>query len=104
VWIVVGLMMMLTPLGILAAGTAWGEWTTAELPTQTPVGQGSIAAGLEKLANVWTAPFPNYAPSFIRSRAFGYFLSAVFGVGVLLLIMLLARSAAGKRRRTELRS
>jgi cobalt/nickel transport system permease protein len=104
VWIVVGLMMMLTPLGILAAGTAWGEWTTAELPTQTPVGQGSIPAGLEKLANVWTAPFPNYAPSFIRSRAFGYFLSAVFGVGVLLLIMLLARSAAGKRRRTELRS
>ena len=51
-----------------------------------------VPRGLERLANIWTAPFPGYAPAFIRTRSFGYFLSAVFGVGVLLLGTLLAKS------------
>ena len=30
-WLTVALLMLLTPLGILAAGTAWGEWSPSEL-------------------------------------------------------------------------
>jgi cobalt/nickel transport system permease protein len=105
VWMVVGLMMLLTPLGILAAGTAWGEWRPAEMPAQMDAPSAQpIPAGLEKLANIWTAPFPGYAPSFIRARSFGYFLSAVFGVGLLLVAMLLARSVARRRRTPEFHS
>ena len=44
----------------------------------------SGSAGLQKLANLWTAPFPAYAPGFVKSRAFGYLLSAMFAVGFLL--------------------
>jgi cobalt/nickel transport system permease protein len=103
VWMIVGLMMLLTPLGILAAGTAWGEWTPAEMPAHARAAR-PVPSGLEKMANVWTAPFPGYAPSFIRARSFGYFLSGVFGLGVLVLVMLLARSVARRRRTPELRS
>jgi cobalt/nickel transport system permease protein len=103
VWMIVGLMMLLTPLGILAVGMAWGEWRPSEMPAPVSSTQ-RVPAGLEKLANVWTAPFPGYAPSFIRTRSFGYFLSAVFGVGILLIAMLLVRWVAHRRRAPELHS
>jgi len=102
VWLAIALMMFLTPIGILAAGSAWGEWTPAELSAQA---SGNHApAGLEKIASLWTAPFPGYAPSFVRNPAFGYFLSALFGVGLLLLASLVVKSFAAKGRRPELRS
>ena len=105
VWMIVGLMMLLTPLGILAAGTAWGDWRPAEMPVAAHASSGNtVPVGIEKLAGIWTAPFPGYAPTFIKARWFGYFLSAVFGVGVLLLAMLLISSLARKRRTPELGS
>ena len=100
-WFTVALLMVMTPVGILAAGTAWGEWAPAELSARV---QASSPAGLERLANVWTAPFPGYAPTFVRNPAFGYFLSAIFGVGFLIMASLLAKSVAAKKRREELRS
>jgi cobalt/nickel transport system permease protein len=57
-----------------------------------------VPAGLQRLSNLWTAPFPAYAPSFIRSRSFGYLLSAMFGVGVLLCASLLAQRVLERRR------
>jgi cobalt/nickel transport system permease protein len=96
-WIAVALLMFLTPVGILAAGTAWGEWSASRFSTAE--GRLGIAAssqnqplpdkapaGLERLATVWTAPIPAYAPPFVKSVRFGYFLSAVFGVGLLMLM------------------
>ena len=41
--------------------------------------------GLERLASVWTAPLRDYAPPFLRSRALGYALSAMFGAGLVVL-------------------
>jgi len=91
-WITVALLLLLTPLGILAAGTAWGEWSAAELSrnegraqieasslNQTP--PTPAPAGLRRLSTVWTAPIPAYAPPFVKSPSFGYLLSAMFGVG-----------------------
>lgn len=110
-WIAVAALMLLTPLGILAAGTAWGEWSPSELAkagVQTQVAKSAdspasaaIPAGLQKLANLWTAPFPAYAPSFVKSRAFGYLLSAMFAVGFLLSLSLFLRRWLERRGRTE---
>ena len=41
--------------------------------------------GLEQISQVWTAPFYHYAPPYIRNTAFGYFLSAMFGTGLVIM-------------------
>ena len=96
-WTTVALLMMATPLGILAAGTAWGEWSTAEL-AQHPLTYG-VPGGLQRLSSLWTAPFPAYAPAFVKSQVCGYLLSAMFGVGLLLGLSLFS-SALARRRKT----
>ncbi len=101
-WIAIAALMLLTPLGILAAGTAWGEWSPLELARVQHVNSPpSVPAGLQRLSNLWTAPFPAYAPSFVRSRGFGYLLSAMFGVGFLLAVSLLLRLLLQRHRRGE---
>jgi cobalt/nickel transport system permease protein len=102
-WLVIALLMLLTPLGVLAVGTAWGEWSPAELQSvqaraqTSDQGAPSVPRGLQKLSTLWTAPFPGYAPTFIKSPTVGYALSAMFGVGLLLFASHLTRSI-GKRR------
>lgn len=106
-WWTIAFLMLFTPLGILAAGTAWGEWSSADLTnphTRQQIGiasgnhapPSSVPVGIQKLSSLWTAPFPGYAPRFVRSPQLGYLLSAMFGVGVLVLASLLSRMAARK--------
>jgi cobalt/nickel transport system permease protein len=99
-WTTVAVLMLLTPLGILAAGSAWGEWSPSTLATQqgyaqragaTDVQRAAIPVGLQKLSHLWTAPFPAYAPPFVRSRKFGYLLSAMFASGLLLALSLVVQ-------------
>lgn len=110
-WLGLGVLMVLTPLGILAAGSAWGEWVASDY--SDPAARTQIAAssfqsappasapeGLTRLSSLWTAPFAQYAPPYVRSAGFGYMLSAMFGVGLVLLgcfgiTRLLRGSAAG---------
>jgi len=108
-WAGLAALMVLTPLGILAAGSAWGEWMASDYAN--PAARGQIAAasfnhvapqsaplGLQRLSSVWTAPFARYAPPYIRGAAFGYLLSAMFGAGLIVLACLMlgrfTRSAA----------
>ena len=99
-WIRLALLMLLTPLGILAAGTAWGEWgardfSNSQMRQQIAAASRNIAppiqqpVGLAQLSNLWSAPFPQYAPSFVRRPAFGYVMSAMFGSGLILGFFLL---------------
>jgi cobalt/nickel transport system permease protein len=82
-WLGLGVLLVLTPLGILAVGTAWGEWRPADFaPSQLP-------RGLARLSTLWAAPFSGYAPAFIGSASFGYFVSAMVGVGLIILFSLL---------------
>jgi cobalt/nickel transport system permease protein len=108
-WMAVALLMVLTPLGILAAGKAWGEWSPSEFAKRQSItqagavststaGSPAIPAGMQRLSNLWTAPFPAYAPSFVKSARFGYFLSAMFAVGILLLLSLAMRYVVERRR------
>jgi cobalt/nickel transport system permease protein len=99
-WVGVGALMLLTPVGILAAGTAWGEFSPAELALQAASsGAMQEPSGLQRLSKGWTAPFPAYAPAFVRSRGFGYLLSAMFGVGILLCLSLIMQTAVERFRR-----
>lgn len=101
-WAALALLMVLTPLGILAAGSAWGEWMASDYAS--PQARSRMAAaslaqapperapeGLARLSGVWTAPFARYAPPMVRNAGFGYLLSAMFGVGVIVLISMAAR-------------
>ncbi len=102
-------LMLAAPLGILAVGTAWGEWSprdfadaSARREIVAASGHHPLPAaaprGLENLSAVWTAPIPGYAPPFLKSAAFGYLLSAIFGVGLILVVALLAEWRMGLRR------
>ena len=93
-WAGLALLLVLTPLGVLAAGSAWGEWVASDYSDaaarrQMAVASGNQAppaqapAGLQRLSSVWTAPFARYAPPYVRGAAFGYMLSAMFGTGVI---------------------
>jgi len=116
-WVGVALLMLLSPLGLLAAGSAWGEWAPADFknpqarlaiarasgnsapPTQAP-------QGVEKLSSIWTAPMPDYAPKFLKSEKLGYMLSAMFGTGLILMAFMVIAAIVqvldGKRQTDEL--
>ena len=108
-WGALALVLLLTPLGILASGAAWGEWAPRDFSSavgraQITAASGNAAApvvapsGLARLANLWTAPLPSYAPHFVKSAAFGYLLSAMFGVGLILALAWLAQRCMGAPR------
>ena len=88
-WSVYGLLAALvvcTPAGLLAAGTAWGEWDPAELAGQELSGAqlGYTPAGMEHGFS-FAALFPDYSVAGLPD-AFGYVLSAVIGTALLILI------------------
>lgn len=112
-WWAVALLMFLVPIGVLVTGTAWGEWSPADLTepqarAQIAAASGnhappaSVPSGLQQLSTFWTAPFPGYAPKFVKSAPFGYLLSAMFGVGLLVLVSLIASTAVRKQQTREL--
>jgi cobalt/nickel transport system permease protein len=106
-WVALALLMVLTPLGLLAVGSAWGEWSPAEfhdaasreqiarssggvpLPAEAPT-------GLSRLSTVWTAPIPDYAPPVLKSASFGYAMSAIVGTGLIILVTSGASWAMGR--------
>jgi cobalt/nickel transport system permease protein/cobalt/nickel transport protein len=73
------LLMILAPLGLLAVGETFGEWGTEEVQEKL----GYVPTGLESLADVWSAPLPDYAfPNGGESMTVAsaaYILSAVIG-------------------------
>ncbi len=101
-WAALGLLMVLTPLGLLAVGNAWGEWDSrafadpaarqvSAVASANPTPLTTVPSGLARLSAVWAAPFPKYAPPFIKSLVFGYVMSAFLGVGLVILGWLLLR-------------
>jgi cobalt/nickel transport system permease protein len=101
-WATIVLLLLMTPLGILTAGKAWGEWSPSDLAARNNA--MSPPAGMERLATFWTAPFPDYAPGFIKSPHLGYLLSGMFAVGFLGAVALLASVVGRRLFRKELRS
>ena len=80
-----GLLILGTPLGLLATGTAWGEWDPEELAEQDFLGSalGYTPAGMED-GFTFDALFPDYAIAGLP-ESFGYILSAIIGTALLVL-------------------
>jgi cobalt/nickel transport system permease protein len=107
-WLILAIILVLTPLGIVTAGSAWGEWSASDFenvdarrematasrnqapPTQAP-------KGLQRLSSLWTAPLSGYAPGFLKNAYFGYFASAMAGVGIIIFLVLLLGRLLGAR-------
>ncbi len=82
-WIALVILALLAPLGMLAPGTAWGEWGIEELEEMGIV----IPAGLQRLSDL--NPFvliPDYSlPQLGESfwaQAVVYILSGFVGIGL----------------------
>lgn len=110
-WIGLAALLVLTPLGLLATGAAWGEWSPADFndpETRRRISESSLnrpvpekaPEGMDRLSAFWTSPMPDYAPAFIRSETFGYILSAMFGVGLIIFTFLLGGWVMRRRRQT----
>jgi cobalt/nickel transport system permease protein len=108
-------LMLATPLGLLAAGSAWGEWSAEDFKNPEMRQEIAIAshhmapperppAGFERLSSIWTAPMPDYAPRFLKSEQLGYICSAMFGTGLVMLAWMGLGWGAGlleQRKRAE---
>ena len=56
-WLALGAFIILTPLGLIASGTAFGEWGVDQMEEEV----GFIPAGLERMADLWShAPLADY--------------------------------------------
>jgi cobalt/nickel transport system permease protein len=95
-WVLVA-AIVLAPLGLLAPGTAWGEWATQDVAKLV----GYVPQGLARFGGLWRTPLADYSvggesSTFLRS-ALGYYLCAVLGVGVILALMALLGRALTAR-------
>lgn len=107
-WLVLAIVLVLTPLGIVTAGSAWGEWSASDFENGDARREMAVASrnqaaptqppkGLQRLSSLWTAPISGYAPGFLKNAYFGYFASAMVGVGIIILLVLLLGRMFGAR-------
>lgn len=99
---VYGLLALLivgTPLGLLASGTAWGEWGADEIAETDSFG-AALGYTPQGMANGFelSALFPDYGVVGM-SEVTGYILSAIIGVALLLIVFKLASTL--KKRHTN---
>jgi len=78
------ILAIISPLGIIAQGEAWGEWDISEWPV--PTTWKNIAA---RLAEIYKAPLPDYnLPGWGRGVLpyVGYIVSALLGTALLTIL------------------
>ena len=73
-----GVLILLTPIGVLAPGTAWGEWGGEELDSLV----GYVPTNLEKLGGLWKAAMPDYATPGVSNTLLGYLIAALVGAAL----------------------
>jgi cobalt/nickel transport system permease protein len=94
-WIGLIGLALAAPLGLLAPGTAWGEWNASELAQR---GLGFVPQGLAGMANLWGAPFAGYELPSLGNTSLAYILSALLGVFlVVFLAWLFSLLVAGRQ-------
>lgn len=89
----VAVLVVATPLGLLATGDAWGEWAAEDLSAAVGYTPQGMQAGWE-----WTALLPDYSLGGLPEWV-GYLVSAV--IGVTLLVVVFRALAAGARPKVD---
>jgi cobalt/nickel transport system permease protein len=90
-------LALLSPLGLLATGTAWGEWGRDEIEQLA----GHVPTGFARMAELWRPPLADYTapvgdhPAFWVS-AIWYIVSAALGIAAIAAIVLGARRLLAK--------
>ncbi len=92
-WAGLGALILLTPVGLLASGSAWGEWAPAAVKGMV----GYMPAGLQRMSGAWTAAMPDYAPAFIKDPVVGYVAAALTGAALIAAIVWLVGIALSRR-------
>ena len=92
-WGILGLIL-LSPIGLILpetfeSGPAWGEWSLKELEKML----GFVPTGLKKVADLWSAPIPdynfkNFEGKGLAHSSLAYIFSAALGVGIIILVSL----------------
>jgi cobalt/nickel transport system permease protein len=77
-WAGIAVLLILAPVGTLAAGTSWGEWGGEELKSLV----GYVPANFEKLGALWKAVMPDYLTPGVSNALLGYFIAGVIGVAL----------------------
>ena len=74
-------LIILAPLGLLAVGETFGEWSNEEIQEKL----GFVPEGLERLSSLWGAPLSDYAFPNDESQMgaiAAYILSGIIGVAI----------------------
>jgi len=82
-WGALAALALATPVGLLASGTAWGEWGLEELKD---LGLGFIPQGIQQLEGWWPAPLPDYGIPRMGA-VIGYILSAFLGMALIVFLL-----------------
>ena len=93
-------LALLSPIGLLAKGTAFGEWSAAELKQKL----GYVPHGLVRLESIWSAPLAGYNLSGWNNgllQAVGYIISALVGIGLIFIIFKVISLAIGEGDRHD---
>ncbi len=93
-----GLLVVLTPLGLIARGTAFGEWAPEELLQLL----GYVPPGLAELSGRWSGLLPDYTVPALADipggAVIGYLISALAGVGLVTVAWLILRQLLARPR------
>ncbi|MBD7913344.1 cobalt transporter CbiM [Clostridium cibarium] len=92
-YIIISILIIATPLGLLASGTAWGEWGIEEIQNII----GFIPKGMEEGLQ-FNSPIPDYNFGFFNEYL-GYILSALLGVLFILIIFMVMGKVNFKRNK-----
>ncbi|MFZ1127185.1 PDGLE domain-containing protein [Methanoregula sp.] len=78
--IAMAVLVIIVPIGLIATGTAFGEWGPDELQQAV----GFVPAGLQQLSDLWHPLLPDYdfpgGHETLPTQAPGYYISAIVGV------------------------
>jgi cobalt/nickel transport system permease protein len=96
-WAAIAALVVISPIGLLAVGTAWGEWSPADAADwPLPL----VPEGLKGLSGLWSAPMPDYVVPLLgggtEAQFVGYIGSAVVGVAILALIAYISSLVSGR--------
>ncbi|AAM23544.1 MAG: hypothetical protein XD49_1985 [Caldanaerobacter subterraneus] len=95
-YIIALIIILLTPLGLLASGSAWGEWSLDEVKEMI----GYVPEGMSKFAELVKGILPDYSiPGFDANffqQAIGYVFSAVIGIAAILITFAILGRVMGR--------
>ncbi len=90
-WWGLAVLVLLSPVGLIASGTAWGEWAADEIQSKL----GFVPSGFAKLEGIWNSVFPDYTMPGLSGASgaiVSYVVSAAIGVAITgVIIHLLSR-------------